>query len=209
MSEILLNRQVDNQIIVPINLTFDENGKAIRVTEDYIDIGYSGGQSQARLLSNLFPYQFIYFGCHVNSIEAVIQSLKYADEDLRRSCFTYADRDALDLRGMEPYAWQQDGILYTPAGPINRFSEEYQDFLDRLYLMVFKNHLYRHYLKGSSPKMLDHTIGEDNPQYTTLTRTEYISRLYALRYYLINEGKNKENPEMVLKKVRQEVRQEI
>lgn len=206
IAEILENRSIENGMIIPINLQYDVEEKPIRVTDDYIDIGYSSKQSPSRILSNLYPYKFDYYGNGVKSIEAAIQSLKYNDESLRQVCYEYHGLDAVHLRGMTPYDWQKEGMLYTPIKPINRFSEEYQDFLDELYFSVFQNPLYKNNLKHSKSKLLDHTIGENDSRYTTLTRTEYISRLYALRYCVQSELFEKAETIEVLKKVRIELK---
>lgn len=206
MVEILENRDIKNGMITPIILQYDEEDKPIRVNDDYIDIGYSSKQSPSRILSNLYPYKFNYYGSEVNSIEAAIQSLKYSDENIRKICYEYSGLDSVHLRGMTPYDWQKEGILYTPIKSINRFSEEYQDFLDELYFSVFQNPLYKNNLKNSKNKLLDHTIGENDIRYTTLTRTEYISRLYALRYCIQKELFEKDKTISILKKVRIELK---
>lgn len=205
MNEILKNREINNGTIELINLDFDDENKPLKVTDNYIDISYGSKETAARVLSNLYPYKFDYFGYSVSSIEAAIQSLKYKDENIRRFCFEYSAADAVHLRGLNPYDWQKEGILYTPIKSVDRFSEEYQQFLDELYFMAFQNLLYVNNLKNSKNKMLDHTIGENNRKFSTLTRTEYISRLYALRYCVHNEISAKGEVTTVLKKVREEL----
>lgn len=205
MNKILENRKIKNGVIVPIDLIYDEEEKAIRLTDDYIDISYGSKETIARVLSNLYPYKFNYFGDEVSSVEAAIQSLKYEDEKVRKTCYDYHGKDAWHLRGAFPYAWQESGVLYTPTGKINRYGNEYQDFLDELYFCVYQNPLYRNHLKSSYDKKLDHTIGEDDVKNTTLTRTEYISRLYALRYCAINDIYEKEDVLKVLRDVRKEL----
>ena len=205
MDKILRDRKIEKGIIVPIGLEFDDGESAIRVTEDYIDIGYSSKETPARVLSNLYPYKFDYFGNKINSIEAAIQSLKYRDESVRKICYEYSGVDAVHLRGMIPYDWQKEGILYTPSKAIDRFSDEYQIFLDELYCSAFQNPLYRSNLEHTGNKKLDHSIGENDVKYTTLTRTEYISRLYGLRYCAKNKLLKKEEVMNVLKQVIQEL----
>ncbi len=206
MDKIINNRDITNGIITPIYLERDSDYKIIGVTDTYIDISYKRKETEAKILSNLYPYKFEYFKNKVSSIEGAIQSLKYKDENIRKLCYEYSGVDAYHLRGMDPYKWQNDGILYTPIGTINRYSEQYQDFIDELYFSVFQNPLYKKNLAGSKNKMLDHIVGEDNMNYTTLTRTEYISRLYALRYCINNQIDKKDDVMKVLKKVRIELK---
>ncbi len=207
MDRILKDREVENGIIVPISLKYNDKDEPIRVTDDYIDISYKSQNTPARILSNLYPYEFEYFfGRTVNSIEAAIQSLKYDSELLREECYRYSGIDSWHLRGMTPYLWQKDGILYTPKGPVDRFSEKYQGFLNELYYFAFQNPFYRHNLLFSGSKRLDHTTGEDSPKLSTLTRTEYISRLYALRYCLENHLIEKTPVIEVLNEAREELK---
>lgn len=100
----------------------------------------------------------------------------------------------------------KNNILYTPNGPINRFSEEYQLFLDELYYSLFQNSKFKNNLLASSPRKLDHTPGDDDAKLTTLTRTEYISRLYALRYCLENRILDKNNIMQMMRKVNKELK---
>lgn len=203
--KILENRETEKGILVPIEIEFNGKREPVRVTKNYIDISYSSKETGARVLSNLYPYKFKYSNEEVHSIEALLQSLKYENESIRKTCYEYSGIDAWHLRGMHPYAWQEDGILYTPYKKVNRFKEEYQEFLDELYFSAFQNPLYMNNIKNSEDKKLDHIIGENSENLTTLTRTEYISRLYALRYCIKNQIFEKEEVMKVLKKVRLEL----
>lgn len=206
MNEILKDREIENGAIVPIKLEFDKENKPILVTRDYIDISYKSIDTSARILSNLYPYKFEYFGKMASSVEAILQSLKYEDDVVRHACYDYFGIDSWHLRGMKPFEWQKDGILYTDRGPIDRFSEDYQIFLDDLYYLVFQNPLYQNNLLTSGTKKLDHTNGENDSNLTILTRTEYISRLYALRYCVQNELFLEDEVSDVLKVVREELK---
>ncbi len=206
MDRILKNREVENGIIIPIKIEFNEKNEKLKVTESYIDISYKSMETEARVLSNLYPYKFDYFGFTVHSIESAIQALKYKDKSIREACYEYSGVDAYHLRGMNPYAWQKDGILFTPSGKISRFSEEYQQYLDELYYCAFQNPIYKNNISNSSSKKLDHTIGENNTDYTTLTRTEYISRLYALRYCIENKVNDRNQVIKALTRVRSELK---
>lgn len=207
MEEILKNRKVENGIIIPIEVKFDEENKIIRVTDDYIDINYKSIETPSRVLSNLFPYKFNYYNYIVSSTESVLQSLKYKDKKAKISCYDYFGVDAWHLRGINPFDWQKDGILYTPYGLVDRYNEEYQDFLDELYYLAFQNPIFRSNLEKTESKKLDHTIGEDDTHQTILTRTEYISRIYALRYCAINKVYEQDEVLNIFKKVREELKQ--
>ena len=143
MDLILKDREIIGGIIVPITLKKAENGDILRSTDEYIDINFKSSDTKSRVLSNLNPYKFRYYGKLSHSVEAVLQSLKYKDRKEKKECYGYSGIEAWHLRGMEPYAWQKDGILYTPSGQIDRFSEDYQEFIDELYYLAFKNSIYK------------------------------------------------------------------
>jgi hypothetical protein len=201
--KILNDRIIKDGMILPVEILINDD-KPIRVTDDYIDISYKSMETESRILSNLYPYKFDYFGNISSSIEAVIQSLKYENSEIRKTCLDYYGIDAYHLRGITPFDWQKTGMLYAYK-PINRFSEEYQNFLDELYFLAYQNPIFKNNLICSKNKKLDHTIGEDDPHKTTLTRTEYISRLYALRYCAINEINEKKEINNILRSVRGEL----
>lgn len=60
MDRILKDREIENGIIVPISLKYNDKKEPIRVTDDYIDISYKSQDTPARVLSNLYPYKFCY-----------------------------------------------------------------------------------------------------------------------------------------------------
>ena len=80
--------------------------------------------------------------------------------------------------------WRTNQTLYFKSKSIPRESEEYQNFLDDLYLSALKNPIHSRALLSTQNKYLLHHIGCLDKRETVLTRYEYESRLYASREIL-------------------------
>ena len=166
----------------------DENGVTSWEGEKYIEIKYSSRNSISRVLSNLYPYKFRFKGKKVSSIESVLQGIKYKDKKTQKLVFNYAGVDAYHTRASNIFDfWGNSGKLYFWGKEIVRQSEDYQNFLDDLYLSCLKNPLYKRAIKSAGNKYLLHHIGRTDPNETVLTRYEYECRLYALQK-LVLEG---------------------
>ena len=151
----------------------------------FINIGYNFKYSLAKCLSNLYPISFKFRGKKVASIEGVLQGIKYKDKKMQNAVLKYYGLDAYHTRGANTANfWGNSGILYWQGKPINRHSEEYQLFLDELYIAATKNPIYKSALLATEDKYLLHHIGNTNPQETVLTREEYEQRLNTLRDFI-------------------------
>ena len=167
------------------NELVEDEEKKYAEGESFINIGYNFKNSLSKTLSNLYPMRFKFRGKWVNSIEGVLQGIKYKDKKLQNIVFKYAGLDAYHTRGANTLDfWGNDGFLYWQGKPIKRDSEEYQLFVDELYLSAVKNHLYKKCLLSTENKYLLHHIGKDNVNETVLTRFEYEQRLNSLREYI-------------------------
>lgn len=153
--------------------------------EMFINIGYNFKNSISRVLSNLYPMEFEFRGKIVKSIEGVLQGIKYKDIETQNLVFNYFGLDAYHTRACnEIDFWGNEGVLYWQGEPIDRNSEEYQLFIDELYVSAVRNPLYKRALLSTGEKYLLHHIGKNNPNETVLTRFEYENRLNCLREYL-------------------------
>lgn len=171
----------NNQVIV------DENGTTWQ-TENFLNIGYNSKNSLSRILSNLYHTEFRFKGKNVKSIEGVLQSLKYKDKKIQNIILKYYGLDAYHTRGANTIDfWGQNGTLYWQGKPINRHSEDYQIFIDELYISAAKNPLYKKALLSTQNTYLLHHIGKDDPTQTVLTRFEFEQRLNTLREFLKQE----------------------
>lgn len=168
----------DKEIVEDENQKYSEG-------EQFINIGYGFKNSNARILSNLYPMQFKFRGKQVKSIEGVLQGIKYKDKKTQNLVLNYAGLDAYHTRGCNTLDfWGNNGILYWKGKAMRRKGEEYQLFLDELYFSALKNPLYRRALLATGDKYLLHHIGRESMDETVLTRYEYESRLYALREFI-------------------------
>lgn len=133
-------------------------------------------------LANSSERHFVFDGVECCSIEGVIKSFNYQDEEKQRETCHLSGRAARDA-AMEQ-SWKEEQTLYWKKQPYPRESEAYQRLLDRLYQTVYEQdpqfRLDVEMLKGSGT----HTdtwlqIKRSYMKQTLLTKTEYIGRLLA------------------------------
>lgn len=164
------------------NILVDDGTNRVWEGENFILVKYGAKNSISRVLSNLYPMSFKFRGKKVSSIESVLQGIKYKNKKTQAKVFGYSGVDAYHTRACNSFDfWGNDGVLYWQGKPIKRESEDYQNFIDELYLSVFKNPLYFRALIATDDKYLLHHIGRVDPKETVLIRYEYESRLYALQ----------------------------
>ena len=176
----------ENNIYFRGQLVEDEN-KKYSDGEGFLNVSYGFKNSNARILSNLFPMEFKFRGKKVKSIEGVLQGLKYKDKKMQNLVFKYSGLDAYHTRAVNSANfWSNSGILYWQGKEIVRESEEYQLLLDELYISALKNPLYKTALLATGNKYLLHHIGNTSTKETVLTRFEYEQRLNALREFAKN-----------------------
>ena len=179
------------QLVIEDDKTFF-NGELVEDEEKkysdgntFINIGYNFKNSLSKNLSNLYPICFKFRRKWVNSIEGVLQGIKHKDKKLQNLIFKYSGIDAYHTRGSNTLDfWGNDGFLYWQGKPFKRDSEEYQMFLDELYLSAVKNPLYKKCLLSTGNKYLLHHIGREDAKETVLTRFEYEQRLNSLRAFI-------------------------
>lgn len=165
-------------------LVEDEN-KKYSEGEDFINVGYNFKNSLSRVLSNLYPINFKFRGKWVSSIEGVLQGIKYKDKKKQNLVLKYAGLDAYHTRASNTSDfWGNSGKLYWQGKEIDRHSNDYQLFLDELYICASRNPIYKDSLLATGNKYLLHHIGNINKNETVLTRYEYESRINALREFL-------------------------
>ena len=174
----------ENSCVYFRNELIEDENKKYAEGSSFINIGYNFKYSLARALSNLYPISFKFRGKKVASIEGVLQGIKYKDKKIQNLVFKYSGTDAYHTRSANTLNfWGNDGILYWQGKPMKRESEEYQIFLDELYISALKNPIYKSALLATGDKYLLHHIGNTNPKETVLTREEYEQRLNTLREF--------------------------
>lgn len=146
-----------------------------------IDIRFTGkGLNPNDHLSNLAPKPFWFRGVYTKTIEGILQSLKVYDKK-KQAEFWGLNGFAAKKAGRH-ISWQNDQILWWDEKPMDRHGPDYQDFLDELYGACYAQDPYfRLVLQETADEELDHSIGNTDPEFTILTKDEFLSRLRILR----------------------------
>ncbi len=164
----------------------DEDGKDIGECEKWINVGYKRSGPYAKVLSNLFQYEFEFRGKKLNSIESFFQGIKFKDVEMQNLVFKYHSLNSNYVKVCSGYDWKETGILYWQGKEINRYSEEYDDLVDELYISAIQNPLYRNVLKTCDREII-HTMGEKEKNETVFTRYEFEKQLNCLKDFLRKE----------------------
>lgn len=161
----------------------DEEGKNIGECEKWINVGYKYSGDYAKLLSNLFPYDFEFRGKKLKSIESFFQGIKFPNENMQNLVFEYSGLDSNHIKSCSSYDWKDTGIVYWDGNPIDRYSEEYDNLVDEVYISAIQNQLYRNVLKNCN-KPIIHTMGKKEKSETVFTRYEFEKQLNCLKDFL-------------------------
>ena len=138
-----------------------------------IDI-YSGGKYPANTLSNFAKHPFEFRGFTINSMEGLIAGLTYKDPIEQMRIFLLTGIDA-------KHATMPTGRLYWQGKPLDRYSQEYQDFFDEAYDALYTNVDFKKALDSTKGKELKHSLGNKDRTKTLLTEEEFVGRLRRLR----------------------------
>ena len=162
--------------------------KPIGETEKWINVGYKLKGPSSKVLSNLFPYEFVFRGKHLNSIETFFQGIKIKDKNTQEYVFKYSGLDSNNIKVASDFDWKESGIVYWQGKEIKRDSDEYDNIVDELYISAIQNPLYRNVLKNIN-KPIIHSMGEVDKKETVFTRYEFEFMLNCLVEFLKLERK--------------------
>jgi predicted NAD-dependent protein-ADP-ribosyltransferase YbiA (DUF1768 family) len=140
---------------------------------------YSKGSYPANALSNFAPHEFVIDGITCASMEGFLQSLKFSNPDMQEHICTLVGIGA--KRAGEKKNWKEKQVLYWRGVPYERSSEAYTRLIQRAYDAMYENTAFRKALLASKGMTLTHSIGKRKKNETTLTKTEFIHCLSALR----------------------------
>lgn len=143
-----------------------------------MDIGSGNGYPQSAL-SNFAPHPFVIDGVQCNSMEGFLQSLKFKDPEMQKQVCLLVGK-AAKFRGKKK-KWWKDQTLYWQGRAFYRHSNDYQYLLDRAFSALSENTSFQKALLATGNAALTHSIGKTNPAETVLTRSEFCSRLIAIR----------------------------
>jgi len=140
----------------------------------------SGNKYPAGALSNFTPHPFVFRGIQCNSMEGVLQSLKFNSPEMQQHTCSLVGFAA--KRHGSKKNWQRTQTLWWNGAPIKRDSQEYQDLLDEAYNAMFdQNSKAKKALLASGSATLKHSIGRSKQSETVLTVSEFCSRLTKIR----------------------------
>ena len=161
----------------------DEDSKEVGESDKWINVGYKNSGAYAKILSNLFPYEFIFRNKTLHSIESFFQGIKFPDINMQNIVLTYSGLDSNHVKACSNYDWKKTGIVYWQGKEIDRFSKEYDNLVEELYASAIQNPLYRSALKNCTKEII-HTIGTKEKTKTVFTRYEFEKQLNCLKDFL-------------------------
>ncbi len=150
-----------------------------------MDIG-SRNSGPAGKLSNFTPRPFVFRGVECNSMEGLLQALKFKDANMAAHCCSLVGFKAKKAGSKKN--WQKTQTLWWAGEPIKRDSDEYQELLDEAFETLFTtNGKARKTLLATHKANLTHSIGRTKANETVLTKQEFCSRLMTIRSRLQSE----------------------
>lgn len=161
-----------------------EDGEWIGETETFVNVGYKFHGALPKVLSNLFPYKFYFKGFWLESAESVFQGFKMKNKKAQRLIFSYKGLDSNNIKIAADHEWKKDMTVYFQGKKILRDSEEFDDFIDELYVSLIQNPLYRNSLKKVGEKYILHALGQKTKADTVFTREEFEKELNCLKAFV-------------------------
>ncbi len=161
----------------------NEEGKEIGECDKWVNVGFKHSGPLAKVLSNLFPYEFEFRGKKLYSIESFFQGIKFENIEMQNLVFNYSGLTSNHVKVCSGYDWKETGILYWQGNKIDRYSKEYDDMVDELYISAIQNPLYRNTLL-TCDKLIIHTMGASEKNETVFTRYEFEQQLNCLKDFL-------------------------
>ena len=159
------------------------NGDRIGESDSWVNVGFKLSGTFSKALSNLFPYEFIFRGKKLKSIENFFQGIKFKDKKIQNMVFEYSGIPAVVIKCASDYDWKKTGKVYWQGKEIDRFSDEYKLLVDELYICAIQNQLYRNVLRNCE-KDIVHSMGDLEEKETTFTRYEFEYELNCLKEFL-------------------------
>ena len=140
----------------------------------------SRNSGAAGKLSNFTPRPFMFRGVECNSMEGLLQSLKFKDPLIQKQVCSLVGLKA-KKRGSKKN-WQTSQILWWQGQPIKRNSTEYQKLLDEAFETLYTtNTKAKKTLLSTGNANLTHAMGRNKVNETVLTKQEFCSRLMKIR----------------------------
>ncbi len=134
----------------------------------------------AEELSDFIPRSFVFRGLPAESMEGLVQSLKFSDPEQQKQVMKLVGK-AAKFKGKKK-KWFLTQTLFWQGEPIKRDSDTFQKLLDEAFEALFtQNEDAQRVLLATGDAVLTHTLGKTDPTRTVLTEEELVSRLMKLR----------------------------
>ena len=146
-----------------------------------MDVG-SKAKYPAGKLSNFTGFEFEFDGVKCGSMEGLLQSFKFENEDAQRqTCLLVGFQAKKKGRGRNK-RWKSMQTLWWQGVSYKRDSKEYQNLLNRAYNALYtQNESFRQCLSDAKNAVFTHSIGNSNKKETVLTESEFCKRLQYLK----------------------------
>ena len=145
-----------------------------------MDIG-SNNKGVAGRLSNFTPRKFIFDGIECNSMEGLLQSFKFENEEIQKEVCKLTGFAAKRRGRKRNKAWQTKQTLWWKGIEYPRKSKEYQQLLISAYKAYGENEKVRNDLISTNNAVFKHSIGNNKASETVLTTREFCRLLTDLR----------------------------
>lgn len=144
----------------------------------------SGCGYPAASLSNFTPHPYTLDGIAIAAMEGLLQALKFDKAHIQVEVCKLVGKAAKFRGKKRNAAWKRVQTLWWQGTPMDRKSQEYQQFLDRAYQAMYdQNESFRNALAATGNAVITHSMGKSKESDTVLTEREMCSRLMKLRDY--------------------------
>lgn len=94
----------ENEVIKWKNYTIiNSEGEVLTENEALVNVGYKLKGALPKALSNLFPYEFVFKGKKVHSIESVFQGIKFKNKKAQNLVLNYSGLDSNNIKIASDY----------------------------------------------------------------------------------------------------------
>lgn len=145
----------------------------------------SGWPSSA--LSNFAPHPFTFRGVDCNSMEGLLQSLKFDKPHIQIEVCKMVGLAAKYRGKARNKAWKRKQCLWWQGLEIPRHSVYYQDFLTEAFDELSKNEGFAGALLATNNSVLTHSLGCNSESDTVLTEREFCGQLHRVRTKLVKQ----------------------
>lgn len=141
----------------------------------------SGTSGVAGRLSNFTPRKFTFDGVECNSMEGLLQSLKFDKPHIQVEVCKLVGLKAKRRGQKRNKAWKTQQKLWWKGACFHRKGDEYQLLLNMMYEALYTNEKFKKDLESTNKAVFTHSIGHSKVNETILTEREFCSRLTKLR----------------------------